>query len=488
MPQDTIQAEFGITEKTTFALTTSLLPVGGLLGSLILAPWLVNLLGRRGFLLASAPIFITAGGLMTASWWVKESSGTAAFGLLLAGRFLAGIGVGGGSVVAPMYVSEIAPVRFRGAFGSAVQFAVTAGILVVEGLGVVFKRDWVWLFIISTALGVAQAFFSLFIVRSPAFLAARGQRADAEDIVCGLHAIGPDDARAVVEGLSSSRSAGGDRSSPSLLALLRSPVYFFPLVLCMILQVAQQLSGINAVFFFSTHVFDAAGIDATTGSLVAAGVNIAATGLAVAIVDSAGRRLMLLLSTAGMMLAAGGLTACLVLLDAGDKSLATPAIVCVALYVLFFELGLGPIPWMIGAEFFPERPRATAMSAAAAVNYIFTFVVAQGFGAMQEALQNWSFLPFAGVLAVMLVYFLLVLPETKDRRPGEILKAMGIDISSEPDLLAEGDDQDDYDHHSDLDKALIMTDDFVPGRGAVNPGRTYTGSESAHSDPYFGDA
>ncbi len=439
IPVKTIQAAIGPSvSQELFDLTTSLLPVGGMIGALFLAPWLVNLVGRRAFLLFSSPLFMVGGGLMMVCWWITDSSPAASLSVLVIGRFLCGVGVGGASVVSPMYVSEISPVRFRGAFGSMVQFGVTAGILVVQAIGVALRDQWVWIFAISVGLGVLQALLALVIARSPAFVATRGSRADAVGIVQALHNVSRAEADMVVDGLSSGAAADGE-PAPSVWALVRSPVYRFPLLVCVLLQVAQQVSGINAVFFFSAGFFKSAGVDDVTGSLVAAGVNIVATALAVAVVECLGRRALLLASTAGMMFFAAALTVALVMLQSAgtDEGLAIFSIVCVAFYVLFFELGLGPIPWMIGAEIFPERPRATAMSVAAAANWIFTFVVAQSFPAMQKALTAYSFVPFAGCLAALLIFFVLFLPETKDRLPEDVLAGMGIDVRQDPDLVAD---------------------------------------------------
>lgn len=470
-----------------FALTTSLFPVGALVGALFVAPWLANSIGRRGFFMVSSPLFVIGGGLMMACWFLKEQA-TVALVCLIAGRFIAGIAVGGASVISPMYLSEVAPVRLRGAFGSLVQFAVTGGIVVVEAVSVPLKNSWVWIFVIVVVLGVLQLLLAIFMSRSPAFVLARGDKGAATQIVCRLLGLRAGAAGMIIDGMGAGKDVEDTSPAPSVWRLFRSPVFSKPLVLCMVMMVAQQLSGINAVFFFSAQFFDKAGVDANTGSLTAAGINIVATGVAVAIIELFGRRLLLLTSTVGMLIFTVGLTVTLVLMehDTDPHSPLPPiSIVCVGFFVTFFEMGLGPIPWLIGAEIFPEKPRATAMSAAAAVNWIFTFIVAQGFPLVNNALQSYSFVPFAVALILAFVYLAAVLPETRGRMPEEVLLDMGLDVHDDAEAagIADGMDR----HDDDLSKAAIFD---APGSGgSVNDARAgaYEDGESGiGSDMYFG--
>jgi SP family facilitated glucose transporter-like MFS transporter 3 len=480
-----ISTDLGNPSSSVFALTTSLFPVGALLGALFVAPWLANSIGRRGFFMVSSPLFIIGGGLMMACWFLKEHA-TAALACLIAGRFVAGIAVGGASVIAPMYLSEIAPVRLRGAFGSLVQFAVTGGILVVEGVSVPLKNSWVWIFAIVAGMGVLQLLVASCMSRSPAFVLARGDKAAARQIVCKNLGLRAGAAGMIIDGMGAGKDADDESPPPSVWRLLSSPVFSKPLILCMLMMVAQQMSGINAVFFFSAQFFDKAGVDATTGSLTAAGINIVATGVAVAVIELFGRRLLLLASTIGMLVFAIGLTVTLVLMehDTPGSPLPTISIVCVGLYVTFFEMGLGPIPWLIGAEIFPEKPRATAMSAAAGVNWIFTFIVAQGFPIVNETLQSFSFVPFAAALLLAFVYLLFVLPETRGRMPEEVLLDMGLDVHDDAEAAGISDGMDST---ADLTKTAGFD---APGSGgSVNDARAgaYEDGESGiGSDMYFG--
>lgn len=467
-----IQADLEIESDAIYGLTTSLFPIGALVGALFLAPPIANTCGRRGYFILSSPLFALAGGMMIATWWLKDSNKMAAFIVLVAGRFLAGLGVGGTSVVSPMYISEVSPAAYKGAMASLVQFSITAGILVIEGIAVATGSDWLWILVTATGLAVLQLALAVCASKSPAFLASKGDTPAASLAVQSLQGVGASDGSMIVESISGAKSSSDDK--PSLLRLFTSPVYRFPLILCMLFMLAQQFSGINAVFFFSTQFFAKAGVSGNTGSLVAATINIVATGIAVAVIERLGRRVLLLVSTAGMLIFSIGLTVVLKIMDtAHSDALSTLSIVCVGAYVLFFELGLGPIPWLIGAEIFPEAPRATAMSAAAATNWILTFVIAETFPLMHSALGSFSFVPFAGILLVILIYFAFVLPETKGKSPEEVLEAMGMDLSLEPSLRGgRGTD--------DLEKS------GAPG-ASINPGGRYEDADTTGgSDLYFG--
>lgn len=96
-------------------------------------------------------------------------------------------------------------------------------------------------------------------------------------------------------------------------------------------------------------------------------------------------------------------------------------VVLILAYVVFFELGMGSIPWLIGGEMLPEAPRATAMGVAAAVNWVFTTVIGLGFPPVSKALGNYAFVPFAGVLVVTFFFTLKWVPETKGRTPEQVL-------------------------------------------------------------------
>jgi MFS transporter, SP family, solute carrier family 2 (facilitated glucose transporter), member 3 len=495
IPGKTIQAAFDIESNDAFALTTSLFPIGAMIGALFLAPWLANKYGRRMFFIMSSPAFILGGLLMFISGYTySHGGGDVSLTLLVIGRFLCGVGVGSGSVVTPMYLSEVSPIRLRGMFGALTQFCITGGILLVELISAAMKDSWPWLLLLSAVMGVLQLVGAWFILPSPAFLATRGKRAEAIDVVCRLHNVSKRSAEMAVDALETpgSKTPTPSGARPSILDLARSPVYWKPLLLCMLLMLLQQFSGINAVFFYSNNFFEgiATGTQqekdnlAFTGSVVLAAINVAATGLAVAVVERAGRRPLLLISTFGMAIVTIALTIVLSVASADPSSaIGFVEIALLSLFVIFFELGLGPIPWILGAELFPEQQRATAMSAAAAVNWVCTFLIAQFFKSIQLAIGQLCFVPFAVALVLGSAYLFFVLPETKGKVSGEILRDMGLPVDG--DLLGGG-----ADVESDWDDSLLKVEAGHYASKSVNPADRSFGGDDADteggSEMYYG--
>ena len=187
------------------------------------------------------------------------------------------------------------------------------------------------------------------------------------------------------------------------------------LLCCVGLHLAQQLCGINAVFYYSTSFFEGVIANPAQGTTLVAVVNVLATWVAQVLMDRCGRRTLLLWSSGGMLACAALLTAAL--RGALPKVFSLGAVMG---YVSFFEIGLGPIPWLIVAEMFEAAYVDTAQSIACQVNWVANFVVGAGFPFMNAALGGWAFVPFMLVLVAVFCFALLYLPETLGRTTEEI--------------------------------------------------------------------
>jgi MFS family permease len=260
--------------------------------------------------------------------------------------------------------------------------------------------------------------------------------------------------------LSPSRSP---RSVPS--DSLWAPEVRRPLLIGLGLQLVQQFSGINAVFFYSTAFFASARMsDPWLGSVLASTVNVLATGISIYLIERMGRRKLLLISTAGMMFSCAALTVALMAMQppsAGASPSASPvtsgaeaaysgsggahtsganfvpawwvgpmSVGMILVFVSFFEVGLGPIPWLIGAEIFPNRIRSKAMGLSSTLNWLSNFAVGLSFPSLSLALGPLSFVPFGVVLALAFVLQYLFVPETQGKSLEEIqeefLEAAGL--------------------------------------------------------------
>jgi hypothetical protein len=251
---------------------------------------------------------------------------------------------------------------------------------------------------------------------------AQGRDDEAKAVLLSCRGYGDAEAEAEVDeiragGAGGKEAAGAGGEKPPLMTtwqLLASPNLRAPLLVAVMLQLTQQFSGINAVFFYSTSFFEAAVADpgaaagaapsaqsqlvATWGTIATGFINVLATAASIPLIERAGRKPLLLWACGGMLACSLCLTGVLVVKDAAPafaKVFGALSIVFVLIYVCFFEVGLGAIPWSIGGELFPEDSRATAMGFAAGANWLGTTIVGVAFPYLQELLGNYSFLPFA---------------------------------------------------------------------------------------------
>ncbi|TYZ67373.1 hypothetical protein PybrP1_001304 [[Pythium] brassicae (nom. inval.)] len=253
------------------------------------------------------------------------------------------------------------------------------------------------------------------LTESPRWLLTKNRPKEAADILRRLR--GSTD---VYEEIDSICSASDNESAGDMgfWAVLSDRSIRFPLVVGVVLQLAQQFSGINAVMFYANSFFKNVGLaDPLVGTCLVGAVNVVSTGVALMLMDTAGRRPLLIYSSVGMI------TALVVMTLGLLKYLPFANMVSVGgmmSFVWFFEIGMGPIPWLIVAEMFPAKPRATAMSIATMVNWICSFIVGLAFPTMQSELNEFSFVPFASALALALIFILKYVPETKGKTILEI--------------------------------------------------------------------
>ena len=221
---------------------------------------------------------------------------------------------------------------------------------------------------------------------------------------------------------------GGDNKGLGLCEVLSDPGLRKVVMIGVILQFAQQWSGINAIMFYSTIFFEKLdGIDPVVGTIIVGAVNALFTVVSVVLVERLGRRALLLGGTSVMAVS------CVVLTYALYMNYAYLSIGCVLTFVAFFEVGLGPIAWLMIAEIFPSRARAAGMSVAVATNWLLTFSIGYAFPVMNSALGNLSFVPFLVAQVLFLFWGSFSLPETQGKSLEEIeLELLGPRKPQEP--------------------------------------------------------
>eukprot|EP01138_Halocafeteria_seosinensis_P000832 gb/GECG01000853.1/.p1 GENE.gb/GECG01000853.1/~~gb/GECG01000853.1/.p1 ORF type:complete len:552 (+),score=56.45 gb/GECG01000853.1/:1-1656(+) len=421
--------------------------VGGLVGASSISNF-ADKIGRKKALTLNSINFVIAGTLQFVSGAIQEKH-HAAYGILLVSRIIAGIGCGAATVVVPMYLGEVANKNLRGAFGALNQFAVVVGLLISQlistGLG--GNSTWKWLLSISGFLGLLQVALGVVLLESPKWLATKNRLEQAKETLVYFRDYSEDDADAELDEIMLTAGKSLEKEKPSFYSIATDMSLRKPLIAAIVLTVSQQLSGINAVFYYSGTFFKVpflvihrlqhssyrfvlllqeAGTSSTLGTLLASAVNVLAMGVAVQLMEKAGRRRLLLSGSMGMCISALLIVIVMSIRkeeQSVEKPLGYVIIVLILSFVSFFEVGLGAIPWQIGGEIFPDGPRATAMSAAAMFNWISNGIIAVVFPVMVTRMEEFTFLPFVGVLFLNWLYTYRIVPETKGRTIAEILEA-----------------------------------------------------------------
>ncbi|CAM6120266.1 unnamed protein product [Calypogeia fissa] len=341
------------------------------------------------------------------------------FWIMVAGRLLVGIGLGVAGPVASLYISEISPTNVRGTMGSLVQVATCLGILgaIVAALPVRSIPGW-WrvCFWIATIPAGLLALFMEFCAESPRWLFEKSRWAEAEREFERLWGF------AHAKGAMADLTRGEDELGEAPWSSLWNKRYRKAVFIGSALFGLQQLSGINAVFYFSSVVFKHAGVQSEVAASVYMGiVNLAASGLAAFLVDKKGRRYLLLWSFSGMAVAMAMQAAA-----AGLKVLAPMqghlSLLATLSYVFMFAVGAGPVPALLLPEIFASRIRAKAMSVAMCVHWIVNFVVGLFFLQLLQQLGASTLYACFSIVCLMATVFVMKNVQETKGRPLEDIK------------------------------------------------------------------
>ncbi|KAJ2444561.1 hypothetical protein GGF42_006271, partial [Coemansia sp. RSA 2424] len=366
----------------------SLLTAGCFVGSLC-AGWIADRFSRKRAIMASCIVFCLGAAIQC---------GSRNRAMLIVGRFIAGLSIGVMSMSVPVFQSEIAPPHIRGRLVSLQQWAITWGILVAFWIdyGCHFiKSDASWRIPLGIQLVPAVILFvaMIFMPYSPRWLVANDRIDEAQVVLARLRSGGDLSAPEVIEELDEIKEAVRiDRETAvrSYADLLRTPIRR-RIVLGIVIQALQQLTGINVSMYFATSIFKQSGLSGDNAPLLAQGVNgvvnMLSTIPAILWIDRWGRRKTLMLGSLGCAITyfvqavATGATQRKTYDEDGSLNLNLPkgpsylVIVMMYLFVASFAMSWGPIGWIYPSEIFPMRIRSKANSITTAANWLFNFVI-----------------------------------------------------------------------------------------------------------------
>lgn len=320
-------------------------------------------------------------------------------------RFVCGLAIGGSSVLAPVYIAEIAPPARRGALVGLFQLAIVTGILVAylsnAIVGEVAGDDaWRWKLGVTAAPAVVFLALLALIPDSPRWLLARGREADARHAFARI-GLAPAAIDAEITGFSAAPHAPDER-----LSWCR---HRRPITVAILLAMFNQLAGINAVLYYLNDIFAAAGsLSPDRQAILIGTANLAFTLVGMALIDRIGRRTLLVVGAAGMMVCLS--IAAAVLFGALAQPLLLPALVG---FIAFFATSQGAVIWVYLSEIFPGPVRARGSGLGASTHWLMNALIAIAFPVVAAWSAGAPFVIFAAAMAVQCVVVLAIFPETK---------------------------------------------------------------------------
>ncbi|KAK8392758.1 hypothetical protein O3P69_014890 [Scylla paramamosain] len=401
-----------------WSIAVSIFAIGGMIGGFC-GGSVGNKFGRKKGLLLNNLLGVGGACLMGFSQMSNS------FEMLILGRLVIGINCGLNTSLVPMYISEIAPLNLRGGLGTVNQLAVTIGLLLSQVLGIEQllgnKKAWPILLGLAVVPAVMQMVLLPVCPESPRYLLMSRQMEDeARRALRRLRASSH--VEEDIEEMRAEEAASQTEAHMTMLQLVRNSNLRMPLTIGVVMQLSQQLSGINAVLYYSTSLFTAAGLEEWQSKYATLGVGsvmVVMTLVSIPLMDRAGRRTLHLYGLGGMFIFSIFITISLLIKEMMSW-MTFISVISTLCFVIFFSVGPGSIPWMITAELFSQGPRPAAMSIAVLVNWLSNFIVGIGFPKMQETFENYTFLPFSVLLGCFWVFTYYKVPETKNKTFEEI--------------------------------------------------------------------
>jgi sugar porter (SP) family MFS transporter len=412
-----MEKQLPMLQKTSFwhGVVVSSALVGTVIGALLFgkpADWF----GRRTILKVLGVLYLISAVGSALAW------GVFSFGAF---RLIGGLAVGGASVISPMYIAEISPARVRGRLVAITQFNIVLGILLaylsnwLVSLGHFGDLEWRLMFGVE-ALPAAAFFVLLFFTpRSPRWLVARGLRDEAKTV---LEKVGTDTGDVNAELAAIERSL--EQDSASLNEPFLSRKYLKPIMLAVMIAMFNQLSGINALIYYTPRIFQMAGAEGASAlaqSVIIGFTNLVFTMAALLVIDHFGRKKLMLVGSIGYILSLS-VVAWGFYSGTGGWLVLTGFIVFIAAHAF----GQGAVIWVFISEIFPNAVRARGQALGSFTHWIMACLISLTFPMFADDLGWRVFAIYGFCMVGQLVWVLTMMPETKGVPLEEIQKKLGI--------------------------------------------------------------
>ncbi len=403
-----IEQEFALS-NLYIGIVVSAVLIGAVLGAAVGGD-LADHFGRRKMMLVSAIVFALG---------AMGTSAAPSIFLLVLGRIIVGVAIGIASEVAPLYISEVAPAEMRGSLVSLNQLAITVGIVVSYLVDYSLSPISGWRYMLLLAI-IPAAILGFGMIRmpdSPRWLVKHRETDEARRVLMQIRGNTnvENELDEIQKGLNQQKAGRSE---------LLNPLVKPALMIGVLLAIFQQVTGINTVIYYAPKIFQFAGITSSSAAIFATLlvglVNVAFTVAAIVLMDRVGRRPLLLVGLAGMVLSLFLLGISFYLSNV-STILGSFATASLMVYVASFAIGLGPVFWLLVSEIYPLKVRGLAMSLASEANWGSNLIIALTFLTLIQLLSisgTFWFYAVVGVLAWIFAYRLV--PETKGRTLEEI--------------------------------------------------------------------
>ena len=338
-------------------------------------------------------------------------------------RFIGGLGIGGSSVLGPMYIAEISPAKWRGRLVGFFQFNIVGGILLAYlsnyliGLGGFGGAEWRWKLGIAAVPAALFALTLLTIPRSPRWLVSKGRVDEGRKV---LEVTSNGNVEKELQDIVQSIDLEHGRGREPLFARK----YRFPIFLAVTIAMFNQFSGINAILYYLNDIFEKAGFSKVSGDLQAVAIgatNLLFTIIAMMVIDRIGRKTLLLIGSVGMAASLAGVSG--IFFTGRHEHILVWLLVG---FIASFAFSQGAVIWVYLSEVFPNRVRGKGQSLGSSTHWVMNALISWTFPLMAASSRAYPFVVFAFMMVLQFFVVLFVFPETKGLSLEEMQRKMKI--------------------------------------------------------------